>query len=349
MMTECGPYLSPLAKRDIGIGVVLAVCTLALYVRTLAPSLLFGDSAEFQTLAATLGLAHPTGYPIYLLLGKLFTWLPVGSIAYRVNLLSASAAALAVALLYLLGRRLGCRQSAALAGPLALAVCDLFWWHAVIAEVYTLQVALVAGVLLLLMSWRHTGDWRFLFAASMLGGLSLGVHTTVALAAPAVLLYLLLTARRWADWASAIVGAVAGVALALALLSFLALDSHDAQASFYNSTARPWLSRWDLYPDGFATPFQRITFLISARQFQWAAQRISLDDLQEHLAQYWSFLRAGWGLPAIGLMVLGLVTTLLRRSEHIHPGGSTGRPDRAREGRHRLRCGRGRHPGTRAG
>jgi hypothetical protein len=109
---------------------------------------------------------------------------------------------------------------------------------------------------------------------------------------------------------------VAGVVLAL--LAFLTLDSHDAQASFYNSTARPWLSRWELYPDGFATPFQRIIFLISARQFQWAAQHISLNDPQEHLAQYWRFLHAEWDSPAIGLMVLGLATTLLRRAEHRH-------------------------------
>src|SRR3954447_21895470 len=243
MTTECHSRLSPLGKHDIGISVLLAVSALALYVRTLAPALLLGDGAEFQTLAATLGMAHPTGYPIYLLLGKLFTWLPIGTTAYRVNLLSACAAALALALLYLLGRRLGCRRSAALVGPLALGVCHLFWWHAVMAEVYTLGAMFLAGVLLLLFTWRHTGNWRWLLAAGLLGGLSLGVHTTVMLAAPAVLIYLLLTTRRWADWAGAIAGAAAGVALAL--LAFVILDARDAPASFYNSTARPWLSRWD--------------------------------------------------------------------------------------------------------
>src|SRR5688572_6250461 len=114
MTTERCLHLSPSTKHDIAVSVLLALGALALYVRTLAPTLLLGDSAEFQTLASTLGVAHPTGYPVYLLLGKLFTWLPTGSIAYRVNLLSASAAALGLALLYLLGRRLGCRRSAAL-------------------------------------------------------------------------------------------------------------------------------------------------------------------------------------------------------------------------------------------
>src|SRR5690242_19744659 len=103
---EARRYLNPLTGRDIGISIALFCCTFALYVRTLAPSLLLGDSAEFQILSSTLGIAHPPGYPIYLLIGKLFTWLPVGSVAYRVNLLSASAAAIAVALLYLVARSL---------------------------------------------------------------------------------------------------------------------------------------------------------------------------------------------------------------------------------------------------
>jgi hypothetical protein len=316
MTTDCHPCLNRLTKQDIGISVVLAAGALTLYVRTLAPTLLLGDSAEFQTLAATLGMAHPTGYTIYLLLGKLFTWLPIGNVAYRVNLLSACAAALAVALLYLIGRRLGIRCSAALVGPLALGVCPLFWWHAVIAEVYTLGAMFITGVLLMLFTWRHTGNWRWLFVAGLLGGLSMGVHTTVMLAAPAVLIYLLLTARRWADWAGAIAGAVAGVALAL--LAFLSLDARDASASFYNSTARPWLSRWDLYPSGFATPFQRISFLISAREFQWATQLVSLNVMKERLAQYWAFLRGGWPLLTIGLMAFGLVITLSRRSDRLH-------------------------------
>lgn len=63
---------------------------MGLYLPTLAPGLLYGDSAELQTLAQTLGLTHPTGYPVYVLIARLFVALvPLGSIAYRVNLLSA--------------------------------------------------------------------------------------------------------------------------------------------------------------------------------------------------------------------------------------------------------------------
>ena len=55
-------------RRDLGLGVAVAVVALVVYVLTLAPGLLRADSGELQTLAVTLGYAHPTGYPVYLLL-----------------------------------------------------------------------------------------------------------------------------------------------------------------------------------------------------------------------------------------------------------------------------------------
>src|SRR4051812_43036105 len=71
------------------VGAVLVLRAFALYIATLAPSVMPGDYAEFQFSAAILGVPHPTGYPLYILLGKLFTMLPVGDVAYRVNLSSA--------------------------------------------------------------------------------------------------------------------------------------------------------------------------------------------------------------------------------------------------------------------
>ena len=68
---------------------VPAAVALVLYLVTLAPTVATGDSGELAAVAATLGLAHPPGYPTFTLLGHLFTWLPFGDPAYRVNLLSA--------------------------------------------------------------------------------------------------------------------------------------------------------------------------------------------------------------------------------------------------------------------
>ena len=79
---------------------------MSLYVHTLAPSILPADSGEFQLVAQVLGIAHPPGYPPDLLLGKLATLIPLRDAAYRVNLLSAIIAALAVALTNRLVRRM---------------------------------------------------------------------------------------------------------------------------------------------------------------------------------------------------------------------------------------------------
>jgi uncharacterized membrane protein len=86
----------------------LFAATLAVYVRTLAPSVvaLFDDSLEFPLVVHRLAIAHPTGYPLYTLLARAFTLPYSTNVAWAVNLFSAVAAALAVALVYLAGRGL---------------------------------------------------------------------------------------------------------------------------------------------------------------------------------------------------------------------------------------------------
>src|SRR5450759_4703222 len=69
--------------------------------------------AEMQKAPPALDIAHPTGYPTYVLLGKLWSFLPIGSVAFRMNLLSAVYAAVAVGLTVLILGRLGVRPTLA--------------------------------------------------------------------------------------------------------------------------------------------------------------------------------------------------------------------------------------------
>jgi hypothetical protein len=73
-----------------------------LYLATLAPSVTFFDSGEFITATASLGTAHSPGYPLFINYANPFTWLPFGSIAFRVNLATAVSAAAACYGVYLL-------------------------------------------------------------------------------------------------------------------------------------------------------------------------------------------------------------------------------------------------------
>jgi hypothetical protein len=137
--------------------VVLFAANLALYVHTLAPSVatIFDDSLEFPLVSYRLAIAHPTGYPLYTLLGKLFILAPWHDVAWRVNLLSAVAGALAVVFVYLAARQLARRRLPVLLGAAALAVSPVFWSQAVVAEVYTLAAAFVALLLWLALRWAR--------------------------------------------------------------------------------------------------------------------------------------------------------------------------------------------------
>ena len=137
-----------------------------MYVATLAPGLTFlhggPDGGDLIAAAHTLGVPHPSGYPTYTLLAWLASHLPVGSIAYRVNLLSAVCAGLAAGLVCLSAQILLAhsphRMALSAATGLTLAFSSLLWSQAVIAEVYALLTLFAALLLWLVLSWRQDGS-----------------------------------------------------------------------------------------------------------------------------------------------------------------------------------------------
>jgi len=305
----CGPFLT---RADVLTALVIGGLSLALYVRTLAPGLLPGDSGEFQTLAYLLGDTHPTGYPVYLLLAKPLTWLPLGDVAYRVNLFSAVTAALTVGGVYLAGKLLTGHPGPALVGALVLAISPTFWSQALIAEVYTPGAAFLVAVLLPLLSWDSGRRPRALFAAGVAGGLSLGVHLTVSLLAPAVLLFLVLGRRRGEQvWRPALLGALAGVALAL--LAFLIVDWHAPPANYFDSIVLPSRSAWGLTTADLDSPLERLLFGLSARQFRPFMFANPAEVMPRLAREYWDHLPEEIAPLALGLAGLGAIGLLVRR------------------------------------
>lgn len=203
---------------DLLIGALLGGATLALYTWTLAPTVLAGDGGEFQFVPYLLGVAHSTGYPLYTMLGWLWSHLlPLGDVAYRLNLFSALGAALAMALLYPAARSL-LRQAIPALSPLVrrllailatatFAVTPTLWSQAIIAEVYGLHTVFIVLLLYLILTWserrraaslqrtgRPGGRFHLLLTAFCFG-LSLAHHSTTLLLAPALLAYVWLTDR----------------------------------------------------------------------------------------------------------------------------------------------------------
>jgi hypothetical protein len=161
------------------------------YLPTLAPTVYGLDSAHLTNAAYTLGLVHPPGYPLYLLLGHLFTRLPFGDVGYRMNLMSACFGALAIGLHYLLLLKLTHRPLASLAAALLLAYSFVFWSTSVMAEVYTLHVFLMIGLILAALAWQEQQCARWLYLLAFVFGLSLTNHLATMLLAPGLLYWLL--------------------------------------------------------------------------------------------------------------------------------------------------------------
>lgn len=210
-------------RLTVGVLVSLFLFSLSTYLATLAPSITWrhdgADGGDLITAAYTLGIPHPTGYPLYVLLARLFTFLPWGDIAYRVNLMSAFFAAATVPLVYLassnlLAPRMETDQGPVLSGAcseprqraegwndrivapvasvtaaLAFAFSPVFWSQAVIAEVYTLNAFFVALVIYLLSHYAGTRSFssgpRLLYSLAFIYGLSLGNHLSMLLLLPA--------------------------------------------------------------------------------------------------------------------------------------------------------------------
>jgi len=194
---------------DAALAFGLGAAALALYAATLAPTVLPGDGGEFQFVPYLLGVAHPTGYPLYCLLGGAWSrLLPLGDVAYRMNLFSAVCAAAAVALLYptaleLLHRagpelpRPARRLLAALASA-TLAATPTLWSQAVMAEVYGLHILILVLLLYLLLAWSHRRGGRksrLLLLAALCFGLGLAHHSTTVLWLPAAVAFLWLETR----------------------------------------------------------------------------------------------------------------------------------------------------------
>ncbi len=207
---------------------------LALYIATAGPSIveLFDDSLEFQLVGPTLGIAHPTGYPLYVAGGALWSRVlfPFGNWAWRMNLFSALFGAVAVALLFHLTTRLVTHADgrpnlwAGLAAAVTFGLAPTWRGQSTIAEVYALHNFLLVATMNTTIGMNLTvvrqaddaapGGRRFnrrMGLLALLLGLGLAHHRTIVLIAPGLALYLLWSVpgiwrpqRAWLGWLAAL-------------------------------------------------------------------------------------------------------------------------------------------------
>lgn len=309
--TDAGPW-----RRDAGqkgrtrwtrllggqVGPVLAGgVALAVYLRTMAPSVVAGDSAEFQTVGYTLGIAHPTGYPLFVLLAKAFTFLPFGTVAYRVNLVSGVFAAVAVYLLVHTAHALSGDAAASVVGGLTLAFGALFWSQAVVAEVYTLNAFFILLMIYLMVS-SQTGPskgvagHRRLYALWFIFGLSLTHHRTAALLAPVLLVYTVVGHRRALIDPKAVLR-TAGLT-ALPLLTYLYLPL-----------------RW-VASNGAALDWEQFRRHVLASGYGFALRPEALWGEPARYSYFLNLLIEQLTIPGLILAGIGVLALLARRPRH---------------------------------
>ncbi|MFQ6015939.1 MAG: protein O-mannosyl-transferase family, partial [Anaerolineae bacterium] len=173
--------------------------SLTVYFLTLAPSVVSGiDAPALQYFPYRLLIPH-TGYPLYILLGwvwtHLFAW---GELAFRMNLLSAIYAAAAVAVLYKILLVVGRSHLASATGALIFALTPTFWSQAIITEVYTLHLLLLSLLLYQLLLWRE--GQAELWHLALVYGLGLTHHRLTLLYGPLLLVAVLMVkGRTWRD------------------------------------------------------------------------------------------------------------------------------------------------------
>jgi hypothetical protein len=307
MDTDTGPTAGP-GRVDLALAGGLSLLSWLVYLATLTPSLSFvsPDGNELATIPAVLGLAHPPGYPLYTWLGKLFSLLPVGDIAHRMNLMSATLGALAIGGLYLIivqlpPLRLSGRRVAAMLSALLVAFGPTVWSQAVIAEVYAPNLAFVALTLLCLLRWTQTRRDRDFFLFALAFGLSLGMHLSDLGFAPAFAVFILLTdwrvLRRPKWW----LAGLAGFGLGAAQFLWIPLQMHRVDPQLL-------LGR---IPEGL--PGLYAYTLGSFSQLKFA---FPLAALPERLVVYVYLLRQELGWLAILIGVGGLISLLVRRPRH---------------------------------
>lgn len=281
---------------------VLALMALmgSLYASTLCPTVYWYDSAEFSTAAWVLGIPHPPGYPLYILIAHLLTYLP-GEAALNVNRLSAVSGALLVALTYMVLRGMGSGRGGAVGGALFVSTSPLLWSQCVIAEAY------VPGLVMMMLVWlclvtghrRHRAGWVVLAAG--VAGLGLGVHLFIATCGLGFALMVVLFrqtpgVRRWAHTLQ--LGIACMVAIVAGSLVFLWIP--------LRARMNPPLNF------GAVTSLDKLGWMVSGGPY-----RANFIVLPDRLERGWSVgIMIIDQLAVVGVVfaVLGLFASLRRRS-----------------------------------
>ena len=290
-------------KKHLVLPLAAFFTPLLIYIATMSPELTrahYGaDGGELITAAVTLGVPHPPGYPTYVLLGKLFSFLPYGSVAIRFHIFSAITTAAAAALLTAihLDRKPKAGWTAVLPA-LIFAFTAPVWSQAIITEVYGLNLLMVA-----LFLWAIHKKKGWLVALFL--GLSITTHLTSLFLLP-----LALFSTRKSGWKPFIGGLLAGLSPFLLLPLFARGNSPIVWGDPSTFCGWVWLISGKLYhPNAFALSLTAVL----PRIYSWLRDGLFLL-LPLALLIIWKRDRSVRPFVLLGTAVLYILYALLYRT-----------------------------------
>ncbi|MCL4541719.1 MAG: DUF2723 domain-containing protein [Chloroflexi bacterium] len=268
-----------------------------------------GDSGELVRAAVVLGVPHPTGYPLWILLAHLASLVPIGEPAQRVALFSALCSALAILaviglswelqLLWSPASRTAWRQVAPLLAGTTLAITPLFWSQATIPETYALDSLLqTTGFWLLLRWWRNACP---LPVVTLAAALALANHLLALCLLSAIISAVILRTPR--PPIKTLLFAVTPFMSTLALYLFLILRARQGV-----------LADW-----GNPTNVQRLWNLVTAQEYRGFFTSRSPQALAIELLRWPGRLRQNLGIIGAILSLWALGLTFLKQPKIVGP------------------------------
>ncbi len=312
-------------------GWIIGLIACAVYIITMEPTGSLWDTGEFISCAYKLGIPHPPGAPLFLLLGRLFTLFTPGDAAIGVNLLSALSSGVTIMFLFwtithfgrrmvqkgneeLQGNQLFSVMAAGVIGALAYTFSDSFWFSAVEGEVYALSSLFTAVVFWAILKWEHedikageddikrTHAERWIIMIFFMMGLSIGVHLLNLLTIPAIVMVYYF--RRYKPtWTGGIIAFIIGVAL-IGVVQKAVIQWSISSAGWFD---RLFVNTFNLpFFSGFIFFFAIIAALI------WFGLKWAQNN-------HWRFLRLGlWSFTFMLVGYSTYVTTMIR--SNANPG-----------------------------
>ncbi len=302
-------YREALAQSDGAWAVLAAVLVFLIYQLTLCPAVAFTDTGELAAVCVTLGIAHPTGYPLFTLLGRLWSMLaPGGDEIAMLNRLASVWTALGVGVLVLvfleiLGRTFGrelrrplVRRLVALSAALCVGLSSTVWAQSTALEVYSLHLFLISLVLFSFLRALSAPDsLRWLAFAAFALGMSFANHMTTVLLAPGFIILYAMTVRPWRNGVRSALRVTPFFVLGLSLYLYLPVRSSSAPAM-------DW---------GHPATVERLLWHVSGKQYRvWMFS--GADVMMRQFARYVSEFTGEFHWILLPLLLIGVVTLIAR-------------------------------------